>query len=45
MNESELNSIVGMLDDLQKNGKISYEMPEITRYMDDEDGEQLQLAA
>ena len=45
VNESELNSIVGMLDDLQKNGKISYEMPEITRYMDDEDGEQLQLAA
>ena len=45
VNESELNSIVGMLDDLQKNGKISYEMPEITQYMDDEDGEELQLAA
>jgi len=46
VNESELTSIVGMLDDLQKNGKISYEMPEITQYMDnDEDGEQLQLAA
>ena len=45
VNESELNSIVGMLDDLQKNGKIHYEMPEITQYMDDEDGEELQLAA
>ena len=43
--ESELNSIVRIFDEFQKNGVIRYEMPEITQYLDDEDGEGLQLAA
>jgi len=43
--ESELDSIVKIFDEYQKNGLLRYEMPEITQYMDDEDGEQLKLAA
>lgn len=44
--ESELKSIVQMFDDFQKSGVLRYEMPEITEFLnDDEDGEQLQLAA
>jgi len=45
--ESELNSIVKMFDEYQRNGLLRYEMPEITDYLEDDDdgGEQLQLAA
>ena len=45
--ESELNSIVKMFDEYQKNGLLRYEIPEITDYLEDDDdgGEQLQLAA
>jgi len=44
--ESELNSIVQMFDEYQKNGLLRYEMPEITEFFDDDDShDQLQLAA
>jgi len=44
--ESELNSIVKMFDEYQKNGLLRYEMPEITEFFDDDDShDQLQLAA
>jgi len=44
--ESELNSIVKIFDEFQKNGVLRYEMPEITEYLnDDENNEQLPLAA
>ena len=43
--ESELNLIIKTFDEFQKKGLLSYEMPEITQYLEDDDDEQLQLAA
>jgi hypothetical protein len=44
--ESELNSIVKMFDEYQKNGLLRFEMPEITEFLNNDDSDdQLQLAA
>jgi hypothetical protein len=46
LTETELNSVIQVLDDLQKNGKIRYEMPTATQFVNDEYVEDLpKLAA
>jgi hypothetical protein len=44
--ESELKQIVNFFEDLQSRGLLTFDSPEITHYINDEDdGEQLKLAA
>ena len=43
--ESELDSIVNTFDELQKTGLLRFEMPEVTQFENDDDSDQLQLAA
>lgn len=43
--ESELDSIVKTFDEFQKKGLLRFDMPDITQFEKDDDGDQLQLAA
>ena len=43
--ESELDAIVNTFDELQMKGLLRFDMPEITQFENDDDRDQLQLAA
>jgi hypothetical protein len=44
--ESQINLLINTLDDLQNNGVLRFDMPEITQYLNDNDDDrQLKLAA